>query len=827
MRKFRQILLSIALACALLVMLQPVSISKASGELSPLNAPDTVSKTPETPDPADAPDTVSGTPDVPDPAEVPDTVSNTPDIPDPAEVPDTVSNTPDAPAPADIPDTVSGTPDAPDPAEVPDTVSGTPETLDPAEVPDTVSETPEEPDPAEAANTIDEIPVPLLDPTPSSVSIHINDQSYSSFEEAIAKANDGDTLVVDTASEEIEITTGITIPADKNLTIDLGGQTLKSSLEPNANLFYVSGVGSFTLKNGALVGTKKEDKEFTGRALYSESCNLTVDSVEASGFSISDRGSVVNADDGNNAVKISLTNNNFHDNQAQGSGGAVRISTNNQDTQTFITGNTIRNNLVSAVHYAFGGGISFTGKGVLELKGNTISANQSTVSDTYYDYYWSHGGGISIDSNFGVTGKNLHIILEGNTISENKTQLFGGGIYFFLNQKNGDIVDLNSGIFTGNHSGYAGGAIDYSVHGQPTLVLNNFLMTGNKAAAGGAIWACPTVHMDSYSTLGGAALTNELIDSLVDTRYKNSGHDIQFEGVNTTISSIKSDNDPTKHKATVVDRTFTGEKINWYADDAGHLYKEGDNPINLSDYTERTTTFGLYGKMEVSDWYERYRNQAWLIFENNTADVRGGVISSNSDIQIGVPEDVRLKVQKKWLDKDGKDLTENLPEKVNVQLIRNEGQASELKLETISLRKENNWQYVFEHLPSKGLDNGQMIDFKYSVKEVGDLKNFNVSYENEENPTDVKYSIIIKNQISDTPEETTTTTTPTLTIVCTTTPPTIPLTTTIPCAPTTTHPYEPIPQTGEVSSLFALKAFLGVDLLVFVALLLLRKSLKR
>lgn len=120
-----------------------------------------------------------------------------------------------------------------------------------------------------------------------------------------------------------------------------------------------------------------------------------------------------------------------------------------------------------------------------------------------------------------------------------------------------------------------------------------------------------------------------------------------------------------------------------------------------------------------------------------------------------------------------------------------------------------------------------MIDFTYSVKEVGDLKNFKISYENKENPTGVTYSIIIKNQISDTPDETTTTTTPTLTIVCTTTPPTIPLTTTISCAPTTTHPYEPIPQTGEVSSLFALKAFLGVDLLVFVALLLLRKSLKR
>lgn len=597
-------------------------------------------------------------------------------------------------------------------------------------------------------------------------------------------------------------------------------------------MFYVSGAGSFTLKNGTLIGIKKAGQEYTGRAIYSDSCNLTVDLVEASGFSISDSGSVVNADDGKNAVRISLTNNYFHDNKAQfhnifpGSGGAVRISTNNQDTKTFITGNTIQNNLVSAVSYAFGGGISFNGKGLLELKGNTISANQSTVSDTTYDLYWSHGGGISIDSNFNDRGKNLHIILEGNTISENKTQLFGGGIYFFLDQKNGDIVDLISGIFNGNHSGYAGGAIDYSLHGQPTLVLHNFLMTGNKAAAGGAIWACPTVHMDSYSTLGGAALTNELIDSLVDTRYKNSGHDIQFEGENTTISSIKSVNDPKIHKATVVDRTFTGEKINWYADDAGHLYKEGDNPINLSDYTERTTTFGLYGKMEVSDWYERYRNQAWLIFENNTADVRGGVISSNSDIQIGEPGDVRLKVQKKWLDKDGKDLTENLPEKVNVQLIRNEGQASELKLETISLSKENNWQYVFEHLPSKGLDNGQMIDFSYSVEEVSDLKNYKISYQNEKNPTDVNYSIIIKNQISDTPEETTTTTSPTPTIICTTTPPTIPLTTTIPCPPTTTHPYEPLPRTGEVSSLFALKAFLGVDLLVFVALLLLRKSLK-
>lgn len=584
-------------------------------------------------------------------------------------------------------------------------------------------------------------------PGASNLSISINGTTYTTFQEAIENAQDGDTLVV--AGGPIELTSNLSIPANKNLTIDLGSQTLVAALADSSySLFYISGEGSFTLKNGMLIGKDVDNDGYTGRAIYADGVNLTIDSIEASGFSdYSDKGGgVLRAEDGGHVVQIILNNNNFHDNKAHNRGGAVSISTSQQNTKTLVTNNSMSGNLVTAGTYAFGGGFHFVGKGVLEIKNNTIANNEARVSDETYGFHWSHGGGMTIDSDFNAKG-NLRLVLEGNTISNNKAQLFGGGIYFFMAANNGDVIDLRSGSFIGNESGYSGGAIDCSVHGQPTLELKNFLMTGNQAVAGGGIWACPSSRIESHTTLGGAVLANQLnAPNAVDSRYKTTGHDIQFEGSDTTIKSILDQNNPAIHTVTVWERTFTGEKINWYADDVDNLFHEGDKPVDLSLYTERSTTFGLLGKVEAEDWYNRYKSQVPLLFENNKAGVRGGAISTNSNIIIGEAGDKKVKVQKKWLDNEGNELTTDLPDKVEVQLIRQDEQGGELVLEKVFLTAANGWQYVFEHLPAKGLVNGSLQNFTYTVKEVGSLKGFAVSYDNESNPTDVDYSIIMTNQ---------------------------------------------------------------------------------
>lgn len=124
-----------------------------------------------------------------------------------------------------------------------------------------------------------------------------------------------------------------------------------------------------------------------------------------------------------------------------------------------------------------------------------IDANASSVNTTLYNHYWSHEGGLSINSAGNRhSNTNLTVTLKNNQISNNQTQLYGGGIYFYMFKNTGDIINLESGVFMGNHSGNSGGAIDYSVHGQPTLQLNNVLISNKESPKGGGIWACPTAE---------------------------------------------------------------------------------------------------------------------------------------------------------------------------------------------------------------------------------------------------------------------------------------------------------------------------------------------
>lgn len=548
--------------------------------------------------------------------------------------------------------------------------------------------------------------------------IKIGEQEFDNFQSAIENAKNGDTLKL--VNGPLTVQNVIKVPAEKNLKIDLNGQVLISSLDSRKepSLFNINGDGEFTIKNGTIKAEDRDNDGFTGRAIYSDGASLNVDNIVANGFKSNSAGGVINVEGKNNPIKISITNNKFIGNSAKESGGAIRILTNSQDAVTLISNNEISENSVNAGTYSFGGGVSFAGKGKLEILNNKISSNSSSVNETTYGLYWSHGGGLSIDSIFNDTKSNLHVVLDGNTISNNKTQIFGGGIYFFLAQKNGDKVDLKSGVFTGNHSDFSGGAIDYSVHGQPNLELKNFIMTANEAPTGAGIWACPTAIVDSHSTLGGAVVGNEIIEVEASPGYLPSGRDIAFEGSDTKVPRIKTDNNPAVNRVTVVDRTFLGDKVTWYADDRDNLFEPGDKPIDIKDYTDRETSFGLHGELNSEDWYAKHKEQAALIFENNTAGVRGGAISTNTQIQIGEPGDLSLKVNKKWLDSEGNELDSVLPEEIKVQLIRIAENGSKHELEVVSLSQENNWEHTFKNLPAKAWLDGKVQKLEYSIKEL-------------------------------------------------------------------------------------------------------------
>lgn len=466
----------------------------------------------------------------------------------------------------------------------------------------------------------------------------VGGQSFATIEEAVLAAQAGDTLLL---TGDISIDAPLTIPGDKLLTIDLAGFTVTSNIDQaNLFMFNVSGNGTFSMTNGQLTAADLNNDGKSGAALNVSSATLSIHSVEMSGFHSTQEGAAIYS----HSANVTITDSYFHDNSDASYGGALslRPAVVPGSKGINISDSTIENNLVSGSDYAHGGGISFVGSGTFIMSNNTVASNEARVSSLTYGFYWSHGGGISI-SGPASSGNIANVTLQNNLIAANRAQLYGGGIYFMLNSS--DQLNLVSGVFENNVSEFAGGAIDYSVHGQPTLYLENALITGNQAITGAGIWACPTSKIETYSTLGGAIVRNSLLD-----RYNTraAGTDIRFEGSDTIFTNYLPNN-PAYHQVTVTPRTYNGDLIDWYADEMNDLYEPGDSVVAPEYYTARSTSFGLYGELH-DQAYARLAGEANLIFRNNIAGFRGGAISTNSDITIGEALDMELKVSKQWVD---------------------------------------------------------------------------------------------------------------------------------------------------------------------------------
>lgn len=589
--------------------------------------------------------------------------------------------------------------------------------------------------------------------------VKIGSTEYKSLKEAVQEAKEGDTITV--IVPELRLTEYINIPGTKKLTLDLNNnKIIFAKDDPYRHSVNISQGGSFTIKNGTMTAEDVNKDGKTSPGISADNTDFYIENVEACNMKSNATGSALRISNDKHDPIVKITRSNFHDNEASRCGGAIYISNSNVggfNGNYNISHCTFMKNIVvdesKSYGVAYGGAICISTTGTIVIEGNTISENEARATHKYnswVDYSWSSGGGMYLGSNVNANAK-ANVTLEGNTISKNKAQLFGGGVYLELTKSapKNDEIHLNSGLFSENYSAYAGGGLDYSAHNQPILKMENVIIRGNKSHSGGGIWACPTSRVRSHSTLGATIIENQLITDK-DKVYPLSGTDVRFEGSDTKIPGILDYNKPDYNKMTVQDRTFLGNKVNWYADDPDNLYKSG-NPILTPDkYTGRNTSFGLFGEIVAgSDWYEKHQKEAKVIFIGNVAEKRGGAISTNSDIDLGQPNDVDVKVTKKWLDKDGSELKENLPKFVEVKLIRKDSKGGSYDLETVKLNPKNNWTHKFEKLPSKGYVDGNLLDFSYEVVEINTPDGFKCNV-NSVKPTDnVKYEYVIENKKED------------------------------------------------------------------------------
>lgn len=592
-------------------------------------------------------------------------------------------------------------------------------------------------------------PFSFADETP----IKIGETGYPGLKEAFLAAKDGDVLTLEKG--ELEITEFISVPSEKNLTFDLKGNTLILATDKsNSSTFSTNAKGSFTIKNGKVTAKDIDGDGFTSGFMSSEDTDICMENLEVYGIKSDVGGSVLSFQTDIN-VNVNIKNCNFHDNRGSESGGVLKLRVGNKEgegSEFNIINNKFINNRVESLsevfRAAFGGAISLSGPGKYLIKDNEIIGNEAWAKHEYYYYgiHYTCGGGICLGGSLNVGGCE-DVILDNNLISKNKAQFLGGGVSSQMD-KSTDKLTIKSGVFSNNVSEFSGGGLDLSVHNQPFLVMDNVVIAKNKAAAGAGVWACPTSRVRYHSTYGAAILDNVLDNNVEKPRYGRSGTDVRFEGSDTKYKEILNNNDPKYHKMSIQDRTFLGNKVNWYADDPEALYKEGDPILTPDKYTDRSTSFGIIGKiLSRDDWYEVHKKSANITFVGNIAKERGGAIATNTDIDFGEENlEINVKVNKVWKDKDGKELKDKHPKSATVRLIRKDNEGTEYELEDVKLNSSNDWSYIFSNLPSEGLVEGKNLKFTYEVKEINIPKGYKSDIRSVEPSEGIKEEFIIENK---------------------------------------------------------------------------------
>lgn len=105
----------------------------------------------------------------------------------------------------------------------------------------------------------------------------INDDIYSTLKEAIAKANDGDTITLISDVQE-------NVVIDKNITLDLGGKTITNTNASGEATILINKDVSVTVKNGSVVGgTNYYNIKNDGTVTF-DNVNATAGNVNSSMF---------------------------------------------------------------------------------------------------------------------------------------------------------------------------------------------------------------------------------------------------------------------------------------------------------------------------------------------------------------------------------------------------------------------------------------------------------------------------------------------------------------------------------------------------------------
>jgi hypothetical protein len=303
-----------------------------------------------------------------------------------------------------------------------------------------------------------------------------NDSGPGSLRDALAVANDGDTIDATGVSGTITLISG-QLNVDKDVTISgPGANHLAANGNGQSRVFYVN-LGNIVFVSGLTITNGTSGIYNDGGALTLSDCTVTGNSgAGIANYSLNGSATMT--------VANSTINGNF-------GSGITNSSVHFGMTATLTISNcTVSGNSGRGI----GNGAAFRGSATMTLSNSTISGNSAggignggsgatlTVSNCTVSGNSSGWGGGIANSDAGVT-------ITSSTLSDNSAD-WGGGIASGSGQGGGARVTLTNSTISGNWAKYGGGAIvnDPTCCGGSSVIVTNSTISGNSAVDGGGIY---------------------------------------------------------------------------------------------------------------------------------------------------------------------------------------------------------------------------------------------------------------------------------------------------------------------------------------------------
>jgi hypothetical protein len=301
-----------------------------------------------------------------------------------------------------------------------------------------------------------------------------NDSGPGSLRQALADANDGDTINFDPSvgtvtltTAELAVTKSITVSGAPNMV------TVARSSQTQGRILHVTPGETVTIEDLHITGGYVGGNSYGGGVL-NDHANLTISNCSLT-TNTSTYGGAISSDGSGSNATLAVLSSGITSNHADFAGGGIYNNASGGIATVWVMNSTVSRNGAAYNDIPFGGG---EGGGVYN-GGAIMTITNSTVSDNYAglpgpNFPTGTGGGIS---NYGT------LAITNSTISGNICYLFGGGIYNngALTVDNSTVSDNSAvGQHDGEPWGHGGGIV-----GQVTFT--NSTLSGNYSnlSAGG------------------------------------------------------------------------------------------------------------------------------------------------------------------------------------------------------------------------------------------------------------------------------------------------------------------------------------------------------